>query len=57
MNEIYLNFFYREVPEELIKEAGGGEVHLYMEDHSHEEFVPVKPKMKAFSGKGNVLGR
>ncbi|KAL0279043.1 UNVERIFIED_CONTAM: hypothetical protein PYX00_000686 [Menopon gallinae] len=45
-----------EVPEELIKEAGGGEVHLYMEDHSHEEFVQAKPKLKAFSGKGNVLG-
>lgn len=47
---------FREVPDELIREAHGSEVHLNMEDHSHEEFVQVKPKLKAFTGKGNVLG-
>ncbi|KAK6630646.1 hypothetical protein RUM43_014631 [Polyplax serrata] len=45
-----------EIPGELLKEAKGNEVHLNMEDHSHEEFVAVKPKLKAFSGKGSVLG-
>ena len=27
-----------------------------MEDHSQEEYLPTKPKLKVFSGKGNVLG-
>lgn len=45
-----------EVPAELIREARGNEVHLNMEDHRHEEYVPLKPKVKAFSGKGHVLG-
>lgn len=47
----------REVPMELVREARGSEVHLNMEDHRHEEYVPLKPKVKAFSGKGHVLGR
>jgi UBX domain-containing protein 1 len=50
-------FYGREVPVELVREARGSEVHLNMEDHRHEECVPVKPKVKAFSGKGHVLGR
>ncbi|PNF14314.1 NSFL1 cofactor p47 [Cryptotermes secundus] len=45
-----------EVPMELVREARGSEVHLNMEDHRHEEYVPLKPKVKAFSGKGHVLG-
>jgi UBX domain-containing protein 1 len=47
----------REVPVELVREARGSEVHLNMEDHRHEDYVPLKPKVKAFSGKGHVLGR
>ncbi|EEB15622.1 NSFL1 cofactor p47, putative [Pediculus humanus corporis] len=45
-----------EIPDELLKEAKGNEVHLNMEDHSHEDYVPVKAKLKAFSGKGRILG-
>lgn len=45
-----------EVPRELIREARGSEVHVNMEDHSHEDPPPFKPKVKAFTGKGNVLG-
>jgi hypothetical protein len=47
----------REVPVELVREARGNEVHLNMEDHRHEEYFPSKLKVKAFSGKGHVLGR
>lgn len=34
-----------QIPEELIREAKGGEVHVNMEDHKHEEFV--KPKVSS----------
>lgn len=46
-----------EVPQELVREANGREVHLNMEDHRHEDFVQMsRPKVKAFTGKGHVLG-
>ncbi|RUS87533.1 hypothetical protein EGW08_004709 [Elysia chlorotica] len=45
-----------EVPQELIREAHGGEVNLDMEDHRAEEFVKPKVKVKAFSGAGHTLG-
>ncbi|GLH01989.1 Protein tyrosine phosphatase shp1/cofactor for p97 atpase-mediated vesicle membrane fusion [Gryllus bimaculatus] len=46
-----------EFPQELIRDAQGQEIHLNMEDHRHVEFVPSsKPKLKAFTGKGHVLG-
>ncbi|XP_059086981.1 NSFL1 cofactor p47-like [Tigriopus californicus] len=45
-----------QIPEELIREAKGGEVHVNMEDHKHEEFVKPKVKAKAFSGAGHMLG-
>ncbi|KAJ4430325.1 hypothetical protein ANN_22538, partial [Periplaneta americana] len=45
-----------EVPLELVREARGNEVHLNMEDHRHEEYIPTRHKVKAFSGKGHVLG-
>ncbi|XP_034241238.1 NSFL1 cofactor p47-like [Thrips palmi] len=45
-----------EVPRELVREARGSEVHVNMENHSHEDPGPYKPKVKAFGGKGNVLG-
>jgi len=44
------------IPQELAKEAKGGEVHVDMEDHRQEEFVKSKVKPKAFQGSGNVLG-
>ena len=45
------------MPQELIKEARGGEVNLNMEDHREEEYVKPKKPIKAFSGEGNKLGR
>lgn len=27
-----------------------------MEDHRHEEFLKIKPKLQPFSGKGHTLG-
>ncbi|KAJ9592503.1 hypothetical protein L9F63_015820, partial [Diploptera punctata] len=45
-----------EVPVELVREARGSEVHVNMEDHRHEDFITLKPKVKAFSGRGHVLG-
>lgn len=44
------------VPLELISQAHGGEVHLNMEDHHHEEYSTPKSKVKAFAGKGHLLG-
>jgi len=44
------------IPNELIREAQGGEVHVDMEDHRNEEFVKPKRKVKPFEGSGNVLG-
>ncbi|XP_046752095.1 NSFL1 cofactor p47 [Diprion similis] len=45
-----------EVPMEIRQEVQGAEVRLDMEDHRHEEFVPPKVKVKAFTGKGHMLG-
>ncbi|XP_011498806.1 PREDICTED: NSFL1 cofactor p47-like [Ceratosolen solmsi marchali] len=45
-----------EIPLGIRQEVQGGEVHLNMEDHRHEEYIPPKPKIKAFSGKGQMLG-
>ncbi|KAF8795740.1 NSFL1 cofactor p47-like [Argiope bruennichi] len=44
-----------EMPIELIR-GRDTEVHLNIEDHSHEEYVPKKPSVKAFSGTGFRLG-
>ena len=49
--------FFREVPNELIKEAKGGEVNLDMEDHRTEDYVQPKVPVKAFTGEGHMLGR
>lgn len=49
--------FYSEVPLELIREARGGEVYINMSDHRHEEYVPPKASLKAFTGSGHTLGR
>lgn len=46
-----------EIPMEIRQELQSGEVRLDMEDHRHEEYVPPKVKVKAFTGKGHMLGR
>ena len=45
-----------QIPDELVKEAKGGEVNVDMEDHRDEEFVKPKVIAKPFTGAGNVLG-
>ena len=40
-----------QIPDELVKEAKGGEVHVDMEDHRQEEFVKPKVKAKPFAGR------
>ena len=45
-----------QIPDELVKEARGGEVEVDMEDHRMEEFVKPKATVKPFQGSGNVLG-
>ena len=44
------------IPDELVKEAGGQEVHLEMEDKREEEYKPVKQKVQPFGGSGQRLG-
>ncbi|XP_029164317.1 LOW QUALITY PROTEIN: NSFL1 cofactor p47 [Nylanderia fulva] len=45
-----------EIPAEIRQQVQGAEVRLDMEDHRHESYVPSKTKVKAFSGKGHMLG-
>lgn len=45
-----------ELPRELIKQAQGGEVHLDMQDHRDEEFVPPKKEYTLYSTEGQKLG-
>ncbi|XP_034942685.1 NSFL1 cofactor p47 [Chelonus insularis] len=45
-----------EIPAELRQEVQDAEVRLDMEDHRHEEYVPSKIKVKAFTGRGHKLG-
>lgn len=45
-----------ELPRELIQQAQGGEVHLDMQDHRDEEFVPPKQAYKLYSTEGQKLG-
>lgn len=46
-----------EIPQELLRLSLKGEVHVNMEDHRHEEYIPPpKPKLQAFSGAGHKLG-
>lgn len=42
---------------ELRQEVQDAEIHLDMEDHRHENYTPPKVKVKAFTGKGHMLGR
>lgn len=46
-----------EVPAEIRQQVQGADLRLDMEDHRHETYVPTKAKVKAFSGKGHMLGR
>jgi len=46
-----------EIPAEIRQQVQGAEARLDMEDHRHEIYVPSKTKVKAFSGKGHMLGR
>lgn len=57
-NEQFLNSVKKgEIPQELLKQSRRGEVHLNMEDHRHEDYIPPpKPKLQAFSGAGHKLG-
>ncbi|XP_018648357.1 putative ubx domain containing protein [Schistosoma mansoni] len=46
-----------QIPEELLKSAGGSMVNVMLEDHHHEEWkAPSAPKIKPFSGVGHMLG-
>eukprot|EP00800_Vazella_pourtalesii_P006716 TRINITY_DN18808_c0_g1_i1.p1 TRINITY_DN18808_c0_g1~~TRINITY_DN18808_c0_g1_i1.p1 ORF type:complete len:369 (-),score=104.66 TRINITY_DN18808_c0_g1_i1:915-2021(-) len=44
------------IPDELVKEANGQEVHLEMEDNRDEVYTPSKPKLQPFGGSGQRLG-
>jgi len=56
-NRDFLDYVRRgEVPRELLENVNGEEIHLNMEDHRHEDFVTPKTKVKAFGGKGHLLG-
>jgi len=56
VNKLFLDSIARgEVPQELVREAQGGEVNLDMEDHRAEDFVKAKVSVQAFGGKGNML--
>jgi len=45
-----------EIPRELISNARGAEVHVTLEDHKMEEYIPPKAAVKAFQGEGFRLG-
>ncbi|XP_054161465.1 NSFL1 cofactor p47-like [Oppia nitens] len=56
-NQEFLNSIKKgEIPRELIQQSGGQEVHLNLEDHKHEDFIPPKKSMKLFAGEGHRLG-
>lgn len=46
----------REIPQELIRGAKGGEVDIDIQDNRTETYVRAKPKLVAFSGEGRKLG-
>jgi len=56
-NKVFLDSISRgEVPQELVREAQGGEVNLDMEDHRGEDYTKPKVTVKAFTGQGQMLG-
>lgn len=55
-NKEFLDSIQRgELPQELVRLAEGGEVHLDMQDHRDEEFVPPKNKYVLYN-EGYKLG-
>ncbi|CAF0710617.1 unnamed protein product [Brachionus calyciflorus] len=56
-NKEFLSSIQRgELPQELIRLANGGEVHLDMQDHREEEFVPPKKQYVLYNTEGHKLG-
>ncbi|XP_023313815.1 NSFL1 cofactor p47 [Trichogramma pretiosum] len=56
-NQEFLDTIKRGViPEEIRSEVAGSVLHLEMEDHRLEDYAPQKDKLKAFTGKGHMLG-
>ena len=47
---------FSQVPRELLNEVRGGEVHLTMEDHHHEDYVKPPTVIQPFGGQGHRLG-
>ncbi|XP_015929379.1 NSFL1 cofactor p47 isoform X1 [Parasteatoda tepidariorum] len=45
-----------EVPLELRRQANGRETQVSLDDHSHEDYIPPKKVLQAFSGAGFRLG-
>lgn len=46
----------REIPQELLHSAHGGEVDIDLQDKRNEDYVIPKCKTVAFSGEGHKLG-
>ncbi|XP_015929380.1 NSFL1 cofactor p47 isoform X2 [Parasteatoda tepidariorum] len=46
----------KEVPLELRRQANGRETQVSLDDHSHEDYIPPKKVLQAFSGAGFRLG-
>lgn len=56
-NKEFLSAVMRgEIPQELVRQAQGAEVHVNMVDKRTEEYVPPKPVLRPFSGSGFKLG-
>ncbi|RLU19224.1 hypothetical protein DMN91_007781 [Ooceraea biroi] len=56
-NKEFLSAIKRgEIPAEIRQQVQGVELRLDMEDRRHELYIPPKAKVKAFSGKGHMLG-
>ena len=47
---------FSQIPRELMSEARGGEVHLTMEDHHHEDYFKQPTVIQPFAGQGHRLG-
>ncbi|XP_062513823.1 NSFL1 cofactor p47-like isoform X2 [Corticium candelabrum] len=45
-----------QIPDELVSEAQGSEVHVNVEDRREEQYRQPKPVLKPFSGEGHKLG-
>jgi len=57
---LHCYYLREEIPPLLLKEANVSsedELHVSVEDHRNEEYVPSKSKKKPFGGSGHLLGR